>query len=242
MAVQIKVRLQSMCQSESVNCNINRIMARLCAPTFSRSWRSCLPLASLEHRFCSGATTVQMQRPSASWVELYTCHPSFGRMVCIQEHRHSCEYKGHMPTDRHTQQFPPRRCHSHEIAALNCYVFSFLSSWFITSSALCPSHTNTKPFHWLVRTRCCWKITLYLRPLNFLSNKKLCFPWFLLTRPPPNILPGDADKADLWVLFPLFSTVNLLHSSGAESIIIKLCITSQCASDFSAAPSTNVTQ
>lgn len=51
-------------------------------PTFSRSWRSWRPLASLEHRFCSGATTVQMQRPSASWVELYTCQPSFGRMVC----------------------------------------------------------------------------------------------------------------------------------------------------------------
>lgn len=135
MAVQIKVRLQSVCQSESVYCNVNRTMPRLCAPTFSRSWRSCLPLASLEHRFCSGATTVQMQRPSASWVELYTCHPSFGRMVCIQEHRHSCEYKGHMPTGRHAQQFPPRRCHSHEIAALNCYVFSFLSLWFITSSA-----------------------------------------------------------------------------------------------------------
>lgn len=55
-----------------------------CVPTFSRSWRSWRPLASLEQRFCSGATTVQMQRPSASWAELYTCHPSFGRMVCTQ--------------------------------------------------------------------------------------------------------------------------------------------------------------
>lgn len=60
-------------------------LARMREPTFSRSCRSWRPLASLEHRFCSGATTVQMQRPSASWVELYTCHPSFGRMVCIQE-------------------------------------------------------------------------------------------------------------------------------------------------------------
>lgn len=34
--------------------------------TFSRSCRSCLPLASLEHRLCSGATTVQTHLPSAS--------------------------------------------------------------------------------------------------------------------------------------------------------------------------------
>lgn len=50
--------------------------------TFSSSCRSCLLLASLEHRFCSGATTVQIQRPSASCAELYTCHPSFGPIVC----------------------------------------------------------------------------------------------------------------------------------------------------------------
>ena len=50
--------------------------------TFSSSWRSCLLLASLEHRLCSGATTVQIQRPSASWAELYTCQPSFGPIVC----------------------------------------------------------------------------------------------------------------------------------------------------------------
>lgn len=55
--------------------------------TFSRSWRSCLLLASLEHRLCSGATTVQIQRPSASWAELYTCQPSFGPMVCKHGHK-----------------------------------------------------------------------------------------------------------------------------------------------------------
>lgn len=43
------------------------VLARL---TFSSSCLSCLLLASLEHRFCSGATTVQMQRPSGSWAEL----------------------------------------------------------------------------------------------------------------------------------------------------------------------------
>lgn len=47
-------------------------------PTFSRSWRSCLLLASREHKFCSGATTVQMHRPSGSCAELYTCQPSLG--------------------------------------------------------------------------------------------------------------------------------------------------------------------
>ena len=47
-------------------------------PTFSSSWRSCLLLASREHRFCSGATTVQMHRPSGSCAELYTCQPSLG--------------------------------------------------------------------------------------------------------------------------------------------------------------------
>lgn len=46
--------------------------------TFSSSWRSCLLLASREQRFCSGATTVQMHRPSGSCAELYTCHPSLG--------------------------------------------------------------------------------------------------------------------------------------------------------------------
>lgn len=50
-------------------------------PTFSSIWRSCLLLASLEHRLCSGATTVQIHRPSASWAELYTCQPSFGPIV-----------------------------------------------------------------------------------------------------------------------------------------------------------------
>ncbi len=49
--------------------------------TFSSSCRSCLLLASLEQRFCSGATTVQIQRPSASCAELYTCHPSLGPIV-----------------------------------------------------------------------------------------------------------------------------------------------------------------
>jgi len=54
------------------------------AHTFSSNWRSCLLFASLEHKLCSGATTVQMQRPSASCAELYTCQPSFGLMVCTQ--------------------------------------------------------------------------------------------------------------------------------------------------------------
>ncbi len=54
--------------------------------TFSSSCRSCLLLASLEQRFCSGATTVQIQRPSASCAELYTCHPSLGPIVWRNTH------------------------------------------------------------------------------------------------------------------------------------------------------------
>lgn len=73
--------------------NAGVLRGRVC--TFSSSWRSCLPLASLEHRFCSGATTVQIQRPSASWAELYTCHPSFGLMVCRQR-AHSPKQAAHM--------------------------------------------------------------------------------------------------------------------------------------------------
>lgn len=46
--------------------------------TFSSSCRSCLVLASREHMVCWGATTVQTQRPSVSWAELYTCHDSSG--------------------------------------------------------------------------------------------------------------------------------------------------------------------
>lgn len=108
--VAIKPCFQSTCHSESVSCNGNSecVLACVRAPTFSRSWRSCLPLASLEHRFCSGATTVQMQRPSASWVELYTCHPSFGRMVCIQEQGFRWECK---TTDRRTAPIPPGQRH-----------------------------------------------------------------------------------------------------------------------------------
>lgn len=63
------------CCSAVVNTHL------LHALTFSSSCRSCLLLASLEHKLCSGATTVQMQRPSASWAELYTCQPSFGPIV-----------------------------------------------------------------------------------------------------------------------------------------------------------------
>lgn len=44
--------------------------------TFSRSCRSCLVRASLEHMVCWGATMVHTHLPSVSWAELYTCHVS----------------------------------------------------------------------------------------------------------------------------------------------------------------------
>ena len=70
--------------------------------TFSRSWRSCLLLASLEHRLCSGATTVQIQRPSASCAELYTCQPSLGPMVYRDTHAYThMQARMHIHTRMH---------------------------------------------------------------------------------------------------------------------------------------------